>query len=123
MRATLEGVKPGDTIKVGEDYGRGFTLHTVIRTTATLAVCEKASFKIASGTQMGTRTTGRWSTSKYGELVADADVPALKAQLDIKRRVVDAHYRMQRLSVTADNLEAAEAFIAASQKKEPTNAA
>lgn len=115
MARDLEGVKVGDTIKVRESYGNSFTLHTVVRTTATLAVCEKASFKIASGVQMGTRTTGRWSTAKYGELVPAAEIAALKAELDIKRRVSDAHYRMQRLSVNAANLEAAEDFIAASQ--------
>lgn len=118
MAHGLEGVKVGDTIKVLEQYGRLFSLHTVQRVTATLAVCEKASFKIASGAQMGTRTTGRWSTAKYGELVPNADIPVLKMQLEIKRRVSDAQWRLSSITVTADNLAAAEALIAASKPKE-----
>jgi hypothetical protein len=118
MARGLEGVKPGDTIKVNEDYGRGFTLHTVERVTATRAACERASFMIDSGAQVGTRTTGRWSTAKYGDLVKSEDLPALQALIETKRRIVIAQAKISRITIDANNLAAAEALVEASKPKE-----
>lgn len=118
MNRNLEGVKVGDVIKVNDTFGRSFNLHTVARVTATRAVCERESFMIDSGLQVGTRSTGRWSSSKHGYLVKPDEVEALKKAVELKRRVVNAQARVQRIEVTADNIDAAEAFLLASMPKE-----
>lgn len=118
MKRALDGVKVGDTIKVLGRYGQSFSLHTVKKVMATRVTCEEASFMIDSGAQIGTRTTGQWSTAKYGELVPADEVDKLRAQLDLRRRITNAQLAIDRIVIKSENLEAAEALIAASKPKQ-----
>lgn len=119
MRKELEGVKAGDTIKVREQYGSGFRLYVVERVTETRAVCERASFMIESGVQVGTKSSGRWPTSKYGILVHESELATVRKEIETKRRISVAQAAIQRATVTEENLVAAEAFLNAIKKKEP----
>ena len=119
MSKQLEGVKVGDMIKVRENYGNNYALHVVQRVTATRAVCEKAAFMIDSGAQVGTSSTGRWSTTKYGQIVPESDQDEVRQNLETKRRILNAQDQIQRATVNADNLAAAEAFLALQTAKSP----
>lgn len=118
MAKQLSGVKAGDTIKVRDDYGRGFKLHVVERITDTRAVCERATFMIESGAQIGTKSGGRWPTTKYGELVPVEQVDALRKEIELKQRISYAQSAIQRATVTEENIESAEAFLLACKKSQ-----
>lgn len=111
MTRTLEGVKPGDKIKCGQRHGLGEELFTVQSLTATLAKCERGiSFRIDSGVMMGTGGGAGWDR-RHGFLASEADVARIRQANAIRR----AQQQIRAIIVTAANLEAAEAFIAASQ--------
>lgn len=118
MARKLEGVKPGDRIAAAR-RGMPQGVFTVERVTKVLAVCQRGiSFRIDNGVQQG---TAQMMHSTWGKLVSDDELKEAEAELQMKRRIVAARTAIREVGVTAENLEAAEAFIAASQKKEPTN--
>lgn len=110
MSARLEGVKPGDILVVPGRLGHGVELHKVERVTKTQAASAKASFKIDSGLMIG---TGSGWGSRYARIGTESDIAATQIAIRIRK----AQEEISRTRVTADNLEAAEAFIAASTHK------
>lgn len=110
MSDRLAGVKVGDKIKVSGRFGAEFTLYTVERVTATQAVCDKARFRLDNGLQIGSRD--RWYSS-WGSIASEADI----AGIELRKRIKSVGAAVSQIKVTADNLEAAEAFVAACQPK------
>jgi hypothetical protein len=110
MARDLEGVKPGDKIKVRHSWGRGFDVHVVERVTKTQAVCANEKFNIDSGLMIG---SGTFRNPRYASFATDEDFAL--AVLD--KRIREAQVSVDRIKINESNLEAAEAFIAASQPK------
>lgn len=111
MNRALEGAKVGDTIIVQPEYSSGVpVLYVIERLTATQAVCKHASFKLDNGLKIG---SGSGWHSKRGILGTDEGIAAARVLI----RARNAQESIGRIRVTAENLEAAEAFIAASQPK------
>lgn len=111
MSGTLEGVKVGDKLICRHSYGDRYDLYTVTRLTKTLAVCgESASFAIKDGKKRGSSSwNSRWAKMPNADDLA-------RIQFDNRIRAVQA--RIAAVKVTADNLEDAEAFLAASNRTE-----
>lgn len=109
MSRTLEGVKPGDKIKVRHQWSSNFDVYTVARVTKTRAVCAcGTAFMIDSGSKVG---TGSFTRGTWGSFATDEDF----AQAALDSRIRDAQNSIRRMTVSTANLDAAEAFIAASK--------
>jgi hypothetical protein len=112
MKAHLEGVKVGDTIKCAGRFHRKEDLFLVERVGANIVRCSGGeSFRIDSGLMIGTGSDsyGR----RYGRIASADDI----ARITLETAIRSAQAKLAKCVVTADNLEAAEAFIAASQPK------
>jgi hypothetical protein len=106
LKRKLEGVKPGDKIKVRHNYGVGFNVHEVERVTESRAICTSgAAFMINSGALVGTAGLSRGK--RYGSFATDEDFN----KAAIAQRLISAQAKIDRFRVTAANLEAVEALL------------
>jgi hypothetical protein len=111
MSKHLDGVKVGDKIKSPRKFSMGEQLFTVASCTPTLAKCSDGTvFRIDSGLMMGTGGGSGWDR-RHGYLASEADI----ARIELAIRIRTASEQTRSITVTAANLAAAEAFIAASQ--------
>lgn len=108
MSEALEGVKIGDKLICRHGYGDRYDVYTVTRLTKTLAVCgEYASFALKDGKKQGTNSwSARWAKIPNGDDLA---------RIQFDNRLCAVQGKISATKVTAENLEAAEAFLAASQ--------
>jgi len=94
-------LKVGDKIATDTRYGRGVVIHTIEKETPTMWVCEHVKFR-----KDGLRIVGRDTWWPFaGRIPSDADL--------MTSRVSRASDRISKVRVTAANIDAAEAFIAA----------
>lgn len=115
MNRRLEGVKPGSTIISNMRYGSGEEIYVVDRVTQTQAICGKTRFMIDSGVMVGTSSA---LPTRWGNLVKNEDVAKVHARARLRERIFIARQEMARISLNSHNIDAAEAFIKASQPKE-----
>ena len=94
-------LKVGDLIATAKEFGRGVDLDLIQSETPTMWVCRNRRFRKDSLKVVG---PGRWGPFT-GRIPTDADIMA--------GRIERACGRLQQITLTPANIDAAEAFIAA----------
>lgn len=100
----LENVKVGDKLVCSMSYS-GHEILTVTRLTKTLAVCGTRSFALDNGKMRGTSS---WN-DRFARVATADDINQIEQQMRIRVAKND----LERVVVTADNIELAEALIVA----------
>ena len=97
-------LKVGDKIATHREFGKGVDIHVIQSETPTMWVCRHRRFRKDSLKVVG---PGRWGPYQ-GRIPTDADI--MTSRIDVSQG------RLQQIKLTAHNIDAAEAFIAAATK-------